>query len=293
MNPSDPLSILKEVRRLEISTRGAVDTLLKGSYKSTFRGQGLEFHQVREYVPEDDVRSIDWNVTARLNAPYVKTFVEERELQIILAVDLSASLWTGTGRESKRETLLKLCAVLAFAAVGHQDRVGLMVFTDRVEYFLPPKKGKAATLGLLRQLLSFKPSGRRTDFLPAFRALNRSLRRRSVLVLLSDFTDPLPVHEAGALARRHDLVAAVVRDPLESGLELPVRLAVRDPETGKVGYLGRGTSAALRKAEAFREAQLRALTAQGADRLDLTAGASVVAPLVRFFRKRIERMGRR
>jgi len=293
MNPTDPLSILQEVRRLEIVTRGAVDTLLKGSYKSTFRGQGLEFHQVREYVPEDDVRSIDWNVTARLSAPYVKTFVEERELQIVLAVDLSASLWTGTGKETKRDTLLKLCAVLAFAAVGHQDRVGLLVFTDRVEYFLPPKKGRAATLGLLRQLLSFRPAGHRTDFLPAFRTLNRTLKRRSVLLLLSDFTDPLPLNEAGALARRHDLVAVVVKDPLETGLRLPARVAVKDPETGRVGYLGPGSQAALLRAEGFRDDQLRALTAQGADRLDLTAGDNVVPALMKFFRKRIERMGRR
>lgn len=136
---SDPLSVLREVKRLELVTRGAVDTLLKGSYKSTFRGQGLEFHQVREYDPQDDYRSIDWNVTARLNAPYVKTFIEERELQVILAVDLSASLWYGTGPSSKRETALRLCALLAFAAVQHQDRVGLLVFTDRVEYYVPPK----------------------------------------------------------------------------------------------------------------------------------------------------------
>src|ERR1039458_9336123 len=131
MKPPDPLSILNEVRRLEIVTRGAVDTLLKGSYKSTFRGRGLEFHQVREYSPEDDVRTIDWNVTARLNAPFVKTFVEERELQVFLALDLSASVWQGTGPLSKRETALRLCAVMAFAAVQHHDRVGFMAFTDR------------------------------------------------------------------------------------------------------------------------------------------------------------------
>jgi uncharacterized protein (DUF58 family) len=293
MKTSDPLSAASEVRRLEIVTRGAVDTLLKGAYKSTFRGRGLEFHQVREYAPEDDYRTIDWNVTARLNSPFVKTFVEERELQIVLAVDLSASLWTGTGKESKRDTLLKLCAVLAFAAVKNQDRVGLLIFTDRVELYLPPKKGKTATLALLRQMLSFRPVGRKTDFLPAFRALNRSLKRRSVLVLLSDFTDPLPLHEAGALARRHDLVAAVLKDPLETGLKLPARVAVRDPETGKVGYLGPGSGKALREAEAFRESQLKGLTGQGADRLDVTAGENVVPALVRFFRKRIERMGRR
>lgn len=161
MNQSDPLSILQEVKRLELVTRGAVDTLLKGSYKSTFRGQGLEFHQVREYYPEDDYRSIDWNVTARLNAPYVKTFVEERELQVILTVDLSASLWYGTGPMSKRETALRLCALLAFAAVQHHDRVGLLVFSDRVEYFSPRKGGRPPPWDCFGRFFPSSPSGAR------------------------------------------------------------------------------------------------------------------------------------
>ncbi len=293
MNPSDPLSVLREVKRLELVTRGAVDTLLKGSYKSTFRGQGLEFHQVREYDPQDDSRTIDWNVTARLNAPYVKTFVEERELQVILALDLSASLWYGTGPFSKRETALRLCALLAFAAVQHQDRVGLLVFTDRVEYYSPPKRGKAATLGLLRTLISFKPTGKKTLFRPALRMLTKVLRRRSVLFWISDFTEPIPMEEASFLAKRHDMVAAVLKDPLETGLKLPARVAVRDPETGKVGFLSPGSQKAYQKADQFREAQLKALTSKGVDRLDLTAGAGVVTALKGFFKTRMERMGRR
>lgn len=293
MNPSDPLSVLTEVRRLEIATRGPVDTLLKGFYKSTFRGKGLEFHQVREYTPEDDFRSIDWNVTARLNSPFVKTHIEERELQIVLAVDLSASLWYGTGALSKRETALRLCAVLAFAAVQHQDRVGLMLFTDRVEYYIPPKRGKSSTMRVLRELMSFKPARKKTAFKPAFQMLTRVLKRRSVLVLVSDFTEAIPMESAAVLARRHDMIAAVIREPLETDLKLPARVAVRDPETGRVGYLSPGFGGALKKANEFREAQLRALVAKGVDRLDVRAGANVVPPLVRFFRKRIERMGRR
>src|SRR5258708_3204393 len=205
MNKSDPLSILNEVRRLEIVTRGSVDTLLKGFYKSTFRGRGLEFHQVREYSPEDDFRTIDWNVTARLNTPFVKTYVEERELQMVLAVDLSASLWHGAGPMSKRETALRLCAVLAFAAVQHQDRVGLLIFTDRVEYYVPPKRGKSATMAALRELIRFKPAGKKTNYQPAFKMLSRILKRRSTLVLVSDFTEPIPLESSGVLARRHDL----------------------------------------------------------------------------------------
>ncbi len=293
MNKSDPLSILNEVRRLEIVTRGSVDTLLKGFYKSTFRGRGLEFHQVREYTPEDDFRTIDWNVTARLNAPFVKTFVEERELQLVLAVDLSASLWYGTGPLSKRETALRLCAILAFAAVQHQDRVGLMVFTDRVEYYIPPKRGKAATMRVLRELIKFKPVGKRTNYKPPFQMLSRILKRRSVLILVSDFTEPIPMEAASVLAQRHDLVAAVIKDPLEVNFNLPARVAVRDPESGKVGFLSPGSAAASRKAHEFRENQLWGLTVKGADRIDVEAGENVVTALMRFFKKRIERMGRR
>jgi uncharacterized protein (DUF58 family) len=293
MKSNDPLTILNEVRRLEVVTRGAVDTLLKGSYKSTFRGRGLEFHQVREYTPEDDVRTIDWNVTARLNSPFVKTFVEERELQMVLALDLSASLWHGTGPMSKRETALRLCAVLAFAAVQHQDRVGLMAFTDRVEYYVPPKRGKSAVLGALKSLIQLKPVGKKTDYRPAFRMLTKVLRRRSALMVISDFTDPLPADLAGVLARRHDVMAAVMMDPLEQGFRAPARLAVRDPETGRVGYLSAGSNKAIEKANALREEQLRIWTNRGADRLNLTAGHNVVPPLIGFFRKRHERMARR
>ncbi len=293
MKSADPVSILNELKRLEIVTHGAVDTLLKGAYKSTFRGQGLEFHQVREYYPEDDVRSIDWNVTARLNSPFVKTFVEERELQIVLAVDLSASIWYGTGTMSKRETALRLCATLAFAAVQHQDRVGLFLFTDKAEFWLPPKRGKSASMRVLRELIQFKPSGTKTNYKPAFRMLSKVLKRRSVLVLISDFTEVVPPDLAGSLARRHDMIAAVLHDPLEKDFKLPARVVVRDPETGKVGYLSPGSQKAFKKADEFRENQLRLFTHQGADRLDLMAGQNVALALMKFFKKRIERSGRR
>jgi uncharacterized protein (DUF58 family) len=293
MKSSDPLTILNELKRLEIVTHGAVDTLLKGAYKSTFRGQGLEFHQVREYYPEDDVRSIDWNVTARLNSPFVKTFVEERELQIVLAVDLSASIWYGTGAMSKRETALRLCATLAFAAVQHQDRVGLFLFTDKVEFWLPPKRGKAASMRVLRELIQFKPTRTKTDYKPAFKMLSKVLKRRTVLVLVSDFTEVVPADLAGSLSRRHDLIATVLHDPLEKDFKLPARVVVRDPETGRVGYLSPGSHKAFKKADEFRESQLRAFTHQGADRMDLTAGQNVALALMKFFKKRIERAGRR
>jgi len=284
---------LSEVKRLEIVTRGAVNTLLQGSYRSTFRGRGLEFHQVREYTAEDDVRSIDWNVTARLNAPFVKQFVEERELHLVLAVDLSASLRHGSGPLSKRETAMRLCSALAFAATRQQDRVGLMAFTDRVEYFLPPRKGRGAAMRVMRDLAGLKPVGRRTDYRPAFKMLTRALKRRSVLFLVSDFTDPVPMEDVAVLSRRHDLVAAVVKDPLEELKEIPARLSVRDPESGGTAVLTRSSLKAVKRAAEAREAQLLEMTAKGADRLELTAGDDLLPHLMRFFRRRIERMGRR
>jgi uncharacterized protein (DUF58 family) len=290
---SDPLPFLAEVKRLEIVTRGAVDTLLQGSYRSTFRGKGLEFHQVREYTPEDDVRSIDWNVTARLNAPFVKQFVEERELHLVLAVDLSASLRHGSGPLSKRECALRLCSALAFAATRQQDRVGLLVFTDRVEYFLPPKKGRGAAMRVIRDLSGIVPQGRRTDYRPALRMLTKALRRRSVLFLVSDFTDPVPMEDVAVLARRHDFVAVTVRDPLEELPDIPARLNVRDPETGGMAVLSRSSLDVMRRAVQAREDQLKEMTAKGVDRLDLTAGQDLLPLLMGFFRRRIERMARR
>jgi uncharacterized protein (DUF58 family) len=285
--------LFSEVRRLEIVTRGAVDTLLQGSYRSSFRGQGLEFHQVREYTPEDDVRAIDWNVTARLNAPFVKTFLEERELHLVLAVDYSASLLYGSGLRSKRETAFRLASALSFAASRQQDRVGVMVFTDRVEFFRPPQRGRGAALRVLRDLVGFRPVGHRTDYRPAFHYLIRALKRRTILFLISDFTEALPQAEAAVLAKRHDLVAAVVHDPLEEAGRLPARVAVRDPETGRVGYLGPGSKKAFDTARAFREEQLKILTRCGADRLDVSTDGDIGGSLMQFFRRRLERQGRR
>jgi uncharacterized protein (DUF58 family) len=212
---------------------------------------------------------------------------------VVLAVDLSASLWHGSGPGSKKETLLRLCAVLGFAALQHQDRVGLFLFTDRVERYLPPRRGKAATFRALQELIGFEPAGKKTDYRPAFRMLSKVLKRRSILFLISDFTESIPLDTASVLARRHDLVAAVLRDPLEKQARLPARVAVRDPETGRVGFLSPGSTAAFKKAEDFRIRQLQALVSKGADLLEITAGDNIVSALLKFFRRRIERMGRR
>jgi uncharacterized protein (DUF58 family) len=171
--------------------------------------------------------------------------------------------------------------------------VGLCIFTDRVEYFLPPRRGKSPAMRALRELIGFKPQSRLTAYRPAFQMLSKVLKRRSVLFVISDFTEPIPMESASVLAQRNDLVAAVIHDPLEKKIMPAVRLTVRDPETGRVGYLSPNSAEAFLKAEQFRESQLRVLTAKGADRMDLQAGENVVAGLMKFFKKRIERMGRR
>lgn len=285
---ADPHALLREVRRLDLSVRGPVDTLLSGSYRSSFRGQGLEFHQVREYVPGDDVRAIDWNVTARLGAPFLKTYVEERELHLLLVVDASASLFDLPGRPGKWDTVLRLCAVLASAADRNRDRAGLLLFTDRVEFLRPPRRGRGGALRLLRDLLAFRPQGKRTRFEPALRVATRILKRRGVVVLVSDFTEPVPLEPARGLARRHDLTAVCVRHPLEDAPPVAARLRVHDPETGRSGAWRPG-GRAPREAAAFREAQLKVLTDRGADRLDLVAGEDLRAPLRRFFQRRLDR----
>jgi uncharacterized protein (DUF58 family) len=285
--------LLSEVHRLEIATRGTVDTLLLGAYRSGFKGNGLEFHQVREYTPEDDYRSIDWNVTARLNSPYIKTFVEERELHLIFAVDFSASMNPKGIRSFKKETVLKFCATLALTAIQQQDQVGLLIFTDQVERFLPPNRGKAAAFRLLKELLTFQPKGLRTRYEPALNYLARGLKRRSVLFWLSDFTEPIPMNLASMLGKRHDVIAISIHDPLEEITTLPSRITVQDPETGRVGYISKSNLRLLREAIATRELQLKQLTQKGIDRMDLIAGENLDPIVRRFFQNRIEKRDRR
>ena len=289
MNKSDPLSILNEVRRLEIVTRGSVDTLLKGFYKSTFPWKGFGIPPGPGVPsPEDDFRTIDWNVTAPPeHSLREKPSWKSGNFNWSLAVDLAASIWYGTGPLSKRETALRLLRDPCIRRCSTpRPGSGLMVFTDRVEYYIPPKRGKAATMRVLRELIKFQPVGKRTNYKAPFQMLSRILKRRSVLILVSDFTEPIPMESASVLAQRHDLVAAVIKDPLETNFKLPARVAVQDPESGKVGCLSPGSSAALRKANEFRENQLWGLTPPRAPIvLTLRRARNVVAALMRVFQK--------
>src|SRR5947209_11531856 len=228
-----PRDIVRQVRRLQIRARRAVENLLGGEYHSVFKGTGIAFEEVREYQPGDDIRSIDWNVTARMGHPFVKRFIEERELTVMLLVDTSASQQFGTLFQQKREVAAELAAVLAFSAVSNNDRVGLVQFTDRVERFVPPHKGTRHVLRLIRDVLFFQPERRGTSLREGLDFLNRVVRRRVIVFLMSDFLDTGFERAYKRAGRRHDLVGVRITDPREETLPSVGLVQLEDAETGQ------------------------------------------------------------
>src|SRR3989441_5542851 len=257
-----PADILKKVRRIEIRTNRLVNESLAGEYHSVFKGRGMEFSEVREYQFGDDIRSIDWNVTSRMGHPYVKKHVEERELTVILLVDFSASGDFGTRRRFKREIEAEICAILAFSAIKNNDRVGLIAFTDRVETFLRPRKGKDHVLRVIREVLYFRPLGRGTDIGQALQYLYRTITKRSVVFLISDFLGDGFARPLRVAARKHDVIAITVTDPREEELP-PIGLVdLEDAETGErvlVDSSDRRTRASFRRWAAERRGTREAL----------------------------------
>ena len=235
-----PKEILKRVRRIEITTRGMVNDVFSGEYHSVFKGRGVEFSEVRQYQIGDDIRTIDWNVTARYGEPFVKVFEEERELTVILMVDASSSGEFGTVELMKGEIAVEICALLAFSAIKNNDNVGLLIFTDKVEKFVPPRKGKSHVLRVLRELLYFRPEDRRTDIRTALDYLNRVVRRRSVVFLVSDFLSPNYEKALRIANRKHDVVAIQVVDPRETELPEVGYIELEDAETGEITLLDTG-----------------------------------------------------
>ena len=228
-----PPELMQQIRRIQIRTNRAINDLLAGQYESVFKGQGMEFKEVREYVPGDDVRQIDWNVTARTGHPHVKVLAEERELTVMLMVDMSGSGRFGSVNRFKNELAAELCAVLAFAAIRNNDKVGLVIFTEDVELYVPPKKGRQHVLRVIREVLFFEPARSGTNIPAALQYLNRVVTRRAVVFLVSDFMAEdyeTPLRIAG---RRHDLIAVTVTDPREEVLPDAGLIAVRDTETGR------------------------------------------------------------
>lgn len=286
--------VLKRIRRLEIKVKHLVDESFAGSYHSVFKGQGMNFEEVREYQPGDEIRSIDWNVTARLSEPYVKVFTEERELTLVLVVDLSASGNYGSDNFSKREIAAEIAATLAFSAIGNNDRVALILFTDKVELFIPPGKGRSHVLRVIREVLYYDPKSRKTDISIALAYLNRVITRRSIAFLISDF-HASPFHkELGLSSRRHDLTAIEIRDPLEQALPNIGRVMLEDQETGE--HLEVNTSSkALRKqfdtqVKQHQESIASQFQLCGIDHVSLATTDDYLPALRQFFGRRERRL---
>jgi uncharacterized protein (DUF58 family) len=295
--------VIESVRRVEVRTHRLVNDTMVGAYLSHFKGRGMDFEELREYLPGDDVRDIDWNVTYRMNRPFVKRYREERELGMILALDVSASTAFGSGRRTKREFAVEVAATLAFAAAHGSDKVGLLLFTGQVELYVPPKKGRRQILRLIREMLAFEPRHGGTDVAGALAFLNRVAKRRSIVFLITDFLyDPARpksasgrdvVQEMGFANARHDLICVHINDPRE--LELPDAgiIALEDAETGEL-LLADSTRLTTRQryaaanAERIRELD-QALCQTGVDTLRLNAGEPFVARLRTFFDNRRRR----
>jgi len=313
-----PREILKKIRQIELRTNRLVSETLGGQYHSVFKGQGMNFEEVREYQPGDEVRSIDWNVTARMNHPFVKKFVEERELTLMLIVDLSGSGLFGSGEQAKRELAAEIASVLAFSAIRNNDKVGLILFTDEIEKYMPPKKGRKHVLRVIREILFYEPKRKGTNLNTALQFLSRVTAHKAIAVVISDFLDENSPANAGAggvrraspsaggsmmsmgcqaalrqANRRHDVVAVHIADRFEMELPALGRLILEDAETGKVVEVN---TSVLRHRVAFKERQARAQTdlarmfrSSNIDAIQLLTGQPYGAALGRFFETREKR----
>jgi len=294
--------LFKRIRRIEITCRRLVQERFAGGYHSVFKGRGIEFEQIREYVPGDDVRMIDWNATARFGKPFVKRYIEERELLVMLLVDVSASMYFGTEQRLKRQLATELCATLAFSAISNNDRVGLILITDRIEQIIPPKKGRKHILRLIRELLTFEPVDRSTNLGLALDTAGRLMRRSGTLFVVSDFATDGYLKSLTVAGKRHDTIAVVIRDRHETQPQLdrqPLRpetlpkegiWSLEDPETGEVRLLDLGDSATREALFRFWQEQdweiARQLGRSETEEIRLVTNESFEQPLVQFFRRR-------
>jgi len=288
-----PRELIKKIRKIEIYTSRLVNDQLAGAYHSVFKGRGMAFSEVREYQPGDDIRLIDWNVTARMNNAFVKLFVEEREMTVMLLVDMSGSGRFGSRRQRKQELAAEMAALLAFSAIKNNDRVGLIVFTDRIEKFIPPKKGKKHVLRVIEEILTFQPRSRRTDLRVGLEFLGRVARRQSIAFLISDFVAEGYERALKIANRRHDLVPVVVADPLEEALPRLGIVYFEDAETGEIcvfdssGPEAREYQHLVRRGRDEREALFRKLKI---DFINARTDQPYLGALVSFFQARWRRL---
>lgn len=285
--------ILKRVRQIEIKTKGLVNHVFSGEYHSVFKGRGMEFSEVREYQIGDDIRNIDWNVTARLGHPYIKVFEEERELTVMLIIDLSGSLNFGTINKTKQEIAAEISAILAFSALKNNDKVGLILFTDKIEKFVPPRKGRKHVLRIIREVLFFKPEGKTTDIETALKYFNNSIKKRSIAFLISDFMDEGYEKILRVVGKKHDLIGVVLSDRREK--EIPKMGLVKfvDAETGQQRWLDTSNKNVYDLIiKMNRESDIKRKNIFLTSRLDsinIDTGGDYVKPLVQFFKMRGKR----
>lgn len=294
----DTAEILKKVRQIEIQTNKLVSETFAGEYLSAFKGQGIEFAEVREYTPGDDVRAIDWNVTARTGVPFIKKYNETRELTLVIACDVSASQRFGSVDKLKQETAAELAALFAFSAMRNNDKVGLLLFSDKIELFVPPKKGKKHILRLIRELVAFEPQGRGTDMALALKTLVQVLRRQGILVLISDYLSPLEQFEKPLklAAKKFDLIPVVITDKLERGLPACAAcMTVVDPETGQEGTLALTAAMNERLQEDARqrtEKLTKLFNPLKVEPITVDTAQPAADPVIAFFRRRTRQLKR-
>lgn len=289
-----PAEIIRQIRRIEIRTKRLVTDVFAGNYKSTFKGKGMEFFEVREYYPGDDIRNIDWNVTARMGSPYVKKFAEERELTVMILFDASASNDFGTKNRIKRELGAEIGSVLLFCTLRNNDRAGLIIFTDEVEMFVPPRKGISHVLRAIREFVYFQPTGKKTDLKQALEFFSGVARKRSILFVISDFMTTGYEKTMQVLNKKHDVVAIRVLDPREFELVSVGIVEVEDPETGEIAFVDTYDTG-FRKS--FVELTMKRFEEQeiffrksGIDFIDIRTDKPYINPLVKFFAMRARRM---
>lgn len=286
--------LLKKVRQVEIKTRGMVNQVFSGEYHSVFKGRGMEFSEVREYSYGDDIRKIDWNVTARNNKPFIKVFEEERELTVMLVVDVSRSGQFGTVESTKMEIATEICAVLAFSAIRNNDKVGLIMFSDEVEKFIAPNKGKSHILRIVRELLSYQPKGTGTNISGALQYLNNVIKKRSISFVLSDFIDEGYDNALRIVSKRHDVIAVTMSDPRERELPKVGLIKMADAESGQERWVDTSDANIRRSFEQYwrqhDERMKKAFLSTKVDRISIETHRPYLRPLVDFFKMRESRV---
>jgi uncharacterized protein (DUF58 family) len=282
--------LLRKVRKIEIKTKGLTNHIFSGEYHSKFKGRGMSFSEVREYQYGDDIRNIDWNVTARFDTPYIKVFEEERELTVMLLVDVSKSSFIGTLQQTKKEIIAEICAVIAFSAINNNDKVGLLFFSDQTELYLAPKKGKQHILRIIRELLNYEPKSAKTNIAAALEGFNNTVKKKSIVFVISDFLDENYFEPLSHVAKKHDVIGIKIYDRLDRELPSVGLMQLHDVEQGRNVWVDTSNKEMVRtykeRAEQFHKNYEQSFGKSGADKLNIRTDESYVQVLMNFFKKR-------